>query len=101
MKKTTDLDKLKNGASFTWGEIIEIQEIGPYAIATFHPRKVDGVTITSKINRDEIGYHGWVAGKSTGQTWFSLDAAIAGCIACRHEGPNHSAGHYFMKMLGA
>lgn len=31
--------------------------------------------------------------------WDSLDAALAGCIAYKHEGPNHRADVYFIRVI--
>ena len=98
-KSTTSLVEVVEGESFTWGEIISIEEIGPYTVAAYNPRKAEGVTLTHEIDYSIVEYYGWIDGKSLGQSWHSLDAALAGCMAYRHEGPNHHAGHYFMKML--
>ena len=89
MERTTDLEKIRNGAPFVWGTMIgELMEIGPYVILQFYRRP-----------EKDICYHGWVDGKDTSHSWNSLDAALAGCIAYKREGPNCRAGDYFMKML--
>ena len=98
-ESTTNLNKVKDGTPFTWGEITKFYEIGPYTIAAYHPRKIKGVTLSHETDYDEVAYHGWIDGKSCGSHWDSLDAAMAGCIACRHEGCNHYADGYFMRML--
>lgn len=99
--RTTDLEKLKNSQEpFTWGRIIHIQEIGPYAIASFHPWQVNGSTVlTGQPNKDEIHYHTWVDGKDCHSSYNSLDEALAACIAYRAEGPNHRANYYFINSI--
>lgn len=96
---TTDLKALKQHARFTWGRIIKIEEIGPYAIASYHPRKVDGCVVTHAINEKEIQYHAWVDGKDCSESFESLEAALAGCIAYKIEGCNHHADHYFIQSM--
>jgi len=97
---TTKLDELKLGYRFTWGKILQIFEIGPYAIASFHPWKTDGATVLDgKTDFEKIHYHVWVYGKDTCHTYDSLDEAMAGCIAYRSEGANHQADRYFIASL--
>lgn len=98
--KTTDLTQLKTGVAFTWGESIKMHEIGPYAILEFHPWKRNGSTVLSgEPATEKTNFHAWVDGQDTAHGFESLDAALAGCIAYKHEGSNHRADSYFMKML--
>ena len=104
---TTDLKALKQHARFTWGRIIKIEEIGPYAIASYHPRKVNGCTwgnmevrtVTQAINEKEIQFHTWVDGEDCSESFHSLEAALAGCIAYKTEGRNHHADRYFIQSM--
>jgi len=86
--RTTDLDKLKNGARFTWGELVKIHEIGEYAV-------VEAIDKEDKLPC----FHSYVAGRSCSHAYPTLDAALAGCIAYKHEGLNHRADGYFIKMI--
>lgn len=76
---------------FPWGKIIHIYYVGhEYTIVEYHPRGILSVPIE---------YHGYINDKDTNRSWDSLDAAIVGCIARKHEGPNHRADVYFMRMI--
>ena len=85
---TTDLDKLKNGARFAWGRVIMIHEIGSYAVVE-----------AMSDSEHEIQYHSYIDGRSCAHAYPTLDAALAGCIAYKHEGCNHRADWYFIKMI--
>lgn len=76
-----------DGRDFVWGTPLEESKIGPYKILKYQDGKC-------------INYHGWISDKDTNCSWDSLDAALAGMIAIRHEGHNSRAADYFMRMLG-
>lgn len=98
MERTTNLTRLKNGAAFTWGALIQIHEVGPYAVVESYPWKTEGCTVlTGQPDKDRISFHAYVHGEDTMHAFDSLDAALAGCIAYRNEGCNHHADHYFIK----
>ena len=96
-ERTTDLQRIKNGNEFTWGYLLAIHEIGEYSIVEYHPWENRG--LVGCVNQTEKRYSGYLNGRSIGQSFESLDAALAGCIAYKHEGANHRADLYFMKML--
>ena len=98
--RTTDLDKIRNGAAFTWGMITKIYEVGEYTIAAYAEWKRENSMIRVGVPSDEIAYHVWVNGKNTSQSCGSLDQALACAIAYKHEGVNHNADRYFMVMIG-
>jgi hypothetical protein len=99
---TTELAELREHPErFTWGEIIDIVEIGPYAIASYYTRKVDGCMVLRDIDHETVLYHVWVHGKNGCGSYHSLDAALAGAIAYRVEGGNHRADRYFILALNA
>lgn len=102
-RSTTDLMKLRQYPElFTWGQFISFLEIGEYTIIQYHPWKSREHTIlTGEPDTDQISYHGYVYGKNVSRSWSTLDAALAGLICYKHQGPNAQAGDYFMKMLGA
>lgn len=93
---TTDLDRLRKGARYTWGRVIRIHEIGPYAIVESADR-VDGTRGAASGFKT---YHAYVDGQNTHHGYPSLDTALAGAIAYRAEGANGQAAAYFAKMLG-
>jgi hypothetical protein len=98
---TTDLEVLRfEPERFTWGEYIAAHDIGPYQIVEYYPWAVRGCEVLSGLpNYDQRRYHGYILGKSTSHGWDTLDAALAGLIAYRQEGPNSQAGNYFIRML--
>lgn len=91
-KKTTDLALLEVGVKFTWGDVKKIHHIGPYAVVEF----AWGDTWD---NAGEVAFHPYFNGRETNTSYDSLDAALAGIIAFAHEGPNHRADGYFMRMI--
>jgi hypothetical protein len=99
MYDTTALSELKQGKRFTWGKIISIMEIGPYSIASYHPRNVEGCVVLQTINKDKVQFHAWIDGKDCSESFESLDAALAGCIAYKIEGSNHRADRYFIQSM--
>lgn len=89
MMDTTDISILRSlPRAFAWGPISTIYEVGPYTIAKY----------TS--NKGGTFFHTWVDEEDTQQSYESLDAALVGAIAYRHEGPNSQAAGYFMRMIG-
>lgn len=98
---TTDLDAvLANPASFWLGEVITDYEVGPYQIIEYYQWKRDGCRVlTGQVDYDSRFYSGYFNGKGIGRSWSTLDAALAGLIAYRQEGPNSRAGEYFIRML--
>jgi len=90
--RTTDLDKLKNGARFTWGELVKIHEITDYAI-------VEYVSDFNGSDKGQTRYAGYVNGVDCAESYLDMDSALAGCIAYKHEGCNHRADGYFIKMI--
>lgn len=48
MERTTNLDKVKAGEQFTWGNVVKLHELGGYVIAEFHPWEYEGVRGVSR-----------------------------------------------------
>ncbi|EPX83875.1 hypothetical protein [Salipiger mucosus] len=87
---------------FPWGRVIEDHEIGPYTIREYHPRKeTEHGQMLREIDTDKAMFHGYVDGTDVCQSWASLDAALAGVITYRAQGPNAQSAEYFMKMISA
>ena len=101
MEKTTDLEKLRQGEGFTWGELIKIHSIGEYNIVEYYEWERDGIRVLTGKPTQEKGYSCYVDGHSIGQGTDSLDSAIVICIAYKHDGYNSQAVTFFMKMIGA
>lgn len=85
---------------FTWGRVVKDHHIGPYMIREYHPRKVKDVELTREIDESKVCFHGYIDGKSVGETWESLEDAMVGLIVRRVVGLNHSKiGYHFMAGL--
>lgn len=99
--RTTDLKDLKNGAPYTWGELVSIHECGQYSIVEFHPWKRDKFTVlTGNQNVDERNFSPYIDDKNCNRSYDSLDAALVGAICLKHDGINTRADGYIMRMLG-
>lgn len=89
-----------DGQRFPWGPIDQVHEIGPYKIVEYR-RDMSGFGRSSDYSEHgKTQFHPFIDGKDTSHCFDSLDAALAGAIAYRREGPNGTAGYYFMRMLG-
>jgi len=99
MERTTNLDKVKAGEQFTWGNVVRIHELGRYAIAEFHPWKAKGVQVFVGQESKETSFHTWVDGRDISCSWGTLEGAIAGAIAWKYDGANSQAGELFCRMI--
>jgi hypothetical protein len=102
LRRTTELDALKRGEAFTWGEVVAIHSVGAYAVVEHHPwmRTENRMVLTGQPDRQVTEFQAYVDGKDCSQTFGSLEAALAAAIADKAEGPNHRADIYFIKSLG-
>ena len=101
MDRTTDLDKLRQGEKFTWGELIAIHDIGDYSVVEYHSGKRDGIRILVDVpDTDVTEYSCYLKGQYIGRGTDSLDSALATCIAYKRDGNNSRAAAFFMKMIG-
>ncbi len=90
MKTSTDLHEVKNNpVEFSWGEIIKFYELEEFTIASFFPNNAG----------KRILFHVWVDKKDIGMYFDSLEEALIGAIAFKHEGFHSEAARYFMKMI--
>lgn len=91
-----------DGRKFTWGPIDAIHQVGPYTIVEY---RRDNSNTTSAdpdglaASHDQTHFHPYIDGKDTAQSFLSLDQALIGAIAYRHEGPNTRAPGYIYSML--
>lgn len=81
MERTTDLETIrKYPRRFTWGKVVQIHDIGPYAI------------VESEDDKGEHGFHVYVGGANTNRWELSLDAALLTAIAHRAFENKNTAG---------
>lgn len=99
-KRTTDLNQLKNGAPYTWGEVVTIHEIGEYAIVESIDWASKKTEIMTGVIGDTTKYHPYVNEQNTNHSYSSLDEAIIGAIAYKYDGLNSQAAYFFSKMIG-
>lgn len=86
--------------NFNWGLVINEHKIGPYVILEYHPRKVEGVTVTREIDKGNVRFHGYIDSQDTCEGWGSLDEALVGLIVRRTVGMNSSLiAYHFMAGL--
>lgn len=91
-KTITDVDKIKAAGRFWLGRITNWHEIGPYQIVEYTPRAIDDGSPTQFV--------GFIDGRDVARIWPTLDRAIVGLIAHRHDGSNTQAGEFFARMVG-
>jgi len=97
---STNIEELKEG--YTWGKVIQIHSVGEYDIVEAHPwQRQGGSILIGRPDYTTVSFHGWVKGRDTAHCWGSLDEALAGCIAYKHEGANHRADVYFIRAISA
>jgi len=75
------------------GKTVKLHKIGEYQIVEYKSRNNDGTlekqsSFTTYINYESCGY-----------SYESLDRAIVGSIAYKHEGHHTYADRYFMRMI--
>lgn len=83
---------------FAWGPVDMIHVVGEYQVVEY---RKDMSTFLSGDYSDhgKTFFHPYVNGKDTSMSFESLDAALVGAVAYKHEGANGSAGFYFMRMI--
>lgn len=96
---TTSLADLEHGIPFKHGHLRQVQRIGDYAVVEYFPANPAGSPQAGETDWNALRYHGYVCGTDTGESWGSIDAALAGCIARRHQGPQHYADTIFMHLI--
>ena len=99
MERTTDLEQLRKGAPYTWGNIIRIHDIAEYTIIEYYPWQTKGASSLVGEPSDKVSYHFYINGNDSCRSTDSMDSALAEAIAYKHDGVNSQAGHYFIKSL--
>lgn len=87
-----------DGDRFPWGPIDQVHEVGPYQIVEYR-RDMSNFAGSDYSEHGRVQFHPFIDGKDTSRSFDTLDAALVGAVAYRHEGPNGSADWYFMRML--
>jgi hypothetical protein len=94
-KKLHDLKRER----YTWGDIVEIHEIGNYIIVEYKAIKFDGCSpVEPRSYEEKSTFHPYIDGDDQNESYDSLDHALAACI-CVNNGTNTRASMYFMKMV--
>jgi len=77
------------------GEVIDLQTIGKYQVATYKEKDFDTKEITGNLC-----YHGYVDGKDLmNETFRTFEECLVCNIAVSRGDHNGDAGRYFMKMI--
>lgn len=96
-----DEDGHKN---FVWGRIVAVHEVGEYQIVEYvrnqHGNESDD-EYASDLAQHPTSFHPYIKGDDTSRSYRSLDEALVGVVAYRHDGLNSQAAHYFGRMIGA
>lgn len=100
MERTTDLEKLRKGAPFTWGKLVALHTIGDFTVASYHGWIYRDSAATRKVEK-KLSYHGWIAGDDANTSWRTLDEALANLLAIKYDGRSSQAGRLFMRALTA
>lgn len=71
---------------FTWGPVVAVHRIGPYAIVEYRRQIFEGSTSTGKYSDTETMFHPYVDGKDTNVGTYSLEMALLHAIASKQFG---------------
>lgn len=101
--RTTDLAEVKAGRPYTWGEVIAVHEIGPYAVIEALPWTRSGMAVNTGTVDYEAphNFHCYTDDRHLGHSFGSLEGAIAHCMAYKFDGANSQAAYFFCRMIGA
>ncbi len=94
-KKLNEIKK-----KFVWGPIVDIHEIGDYQIIEYNPQIFNKCTGTGKYDYNRTQFHPYINYNDTSHSYKTLDEALIGTIALKHDGLNSQAAYYFYKMIG-
>jgi len=95
----SEQDKLESWGDFSWGRVIGDHKVGPYTIRAYHPRITGN---SAGCNAGVTEYHGYIDNKSVGESWTTLDDALAGLIVRRALGANsNDINYHFMAGIRA
>jgi len=96
MNMNIERDTLKK---FPWGPVVDVHEIAEYSIVEYRPQIYKNGTGTREYH-EYTHFHPYINGKDTCHCYESLDSALIGSVAYKHDGINSQAARYFCKMIG-
>ena len=88
MERTTELQEIKQGEKFTGGDVRQIHELRDIAVVEYQ----DGRT-------GAVFYHPYIDGRDTAHCFSTLDEALIGVVALKHDGRGTRAIEYIFRML--
>jgi hypothetical protein len=84
---------------YPWGKLVEIHEIGEYIIVEYKSNVYRNSQAVHTEHEEKSTWHPYTNAKDTSCSFESLDAALVGAIARKHDGLNTKADVYFMKAV--
>jgi hypothetical protein len=82
-EKTTDLDRDRR--RFTWGKVVDVHEIGPYAF-------IEAIWKVKGPSNGKTGFFVYIDGKDMGTSAPTLDGALLLAIFKKHGQDGAAAG---------
>jgi hypothetical protein len=79
------------------GDVIKVHVIGPYDVVEYWQKPASN----SEDRNVYRAFSTYIDGRRTGRSFSSLDEALVGCVALRHDGINTRADGYFIRSIGA
>lgn len=79
------------------GEVLRVHNVGPYSIVEYWHKPASN----AKDKRIYRAFATYIDDKRTCNSYLTLDEALAGCIAIRHDSVNTRADRYFIRGIGA
>lgn len=98
MERTSDLNKIKNGSQYTWGEVIKIHDFGIYSVIEYFEWQRDGVYVKTGCSSNDVVFSPYVDGKAINYQYGSFDEAIIAAVAHKRTG-NSVVVDFIMKMI--
>jgi hypothetical protein len=96
-QRTCEIELLRMGAPFVWGDVIALHDIGPYDIVEYAARETNSVGFKAST---VVRFHPYIQGWDTSHSYSTLDDALLACVALRHDGINTQAPQLFSRSLG-
>lgn len=82
------------------GRIERSETIGKYQVVTYYPYKLkDGDRLPGAFSKC-ARYHGFYDGRNFNTSYTSIEACLAGTMACVNDGINSKAAKYFCIAIG-
>lgn len=78
--KTTDLDLIRSGQPFQWGQFVRLHEVGRYVVLEYLRDEFKDSAPTGRLEKTP-SFHVYVDGDSTNHSTGSLESALILAIA--------------------